>query len=122
MNRKNISSGTKWESLVGYSRAVRIDAHVHVSGTTATDEAGAVVAPGDAYAQAVQAIQNLERALQQAGATLKDVVRTRMFVTDISRWEEIRPRPRRVRSSDVRPATSDGRGQPARRPGDARRD
>lgn len=87
--RQRYSSGTKWEPIVGYSRAVRVGSRIYVTGTTATDENGNVVGIGDAYAQAVQTINNLEKALKALGAGLENVVRTRMFVTDISRWEEI---------------------------------
>lgn len=86
--RRSYSSGTKWESVVGYSRAIRIGNQIFVTGTTATDESGDIVGVGDPYAQTVQVIGNIERALKALGATLKSVVRTRMFVTDISRWEE----------------------------------
>ena len=86
--RQKYSSGAKWESIVGYSRAVRVGTRIYVTGTTATDENSRIVGVGDAYAQAVQAIKNIERALKALGATLENVVRTRMFVTDISRWEE----------------------------------
>lgn len=87
-DRQNISSGTKWEDVVGYSRAVRAGSRIYLTGTTATDEKGEIVGVNDAYAQTVQIIGNIERALKQAGATLENVVRTRMFVTDISRWQE----------------------------------
>ena len=88
IERQRIASGGKWESIVGYSRAVKVGQRVYVAGTTATDSRGQIVGPEDPYAQTVQALQNIERALVQAGAKLEDVVRTRMFVTDISRWEE----------------------------------
>ena len=105
MKKKKISSGTKWESIVGYSRAIKVGSTIYVSGTTATDKSGNIVGKGDPYAQTIQIMKNIDEALKNLGSSLNDVVRTRIFVNNIENWEQI-GRANLEFFKDVRPATT----------------